>query len=407
MEDFTGEVKKELVNILQFWDERAVDQEKGGFIGRIDGFGNSDPGASKGGILNARILWTYSAAYNLLGEDRYAALAHRTYEYIVNHFVDEQYGGTYWELDHRGNPVNTKKQIYAQAFFIYALSEYYKFSKVEKAKQLAIDLYRLIEKHSFDEQYPGYLEAFDREWRLLDDLRLSDKDANEKKTMNTHLHVLEGYTNLCRIWDDEYLKAQLDQLVKIHMDKMMNASNHHLDLFFDVDWKVKSDVYSFGHDIEAAWLLCDAVKFSDDKALIEKVGKWAVDIAQITISEGLDMDGGLFNEGRNGRVIDTDKHWWPQAEMLIGLLNAYELSGDDNFLNTMKMVWDFIQVKMIDHEKGEWYFRINRSGISYVEEDKVGFWKCPYHNSRACIELLTRINRLFSSKNAKTSVNYV
>jgi len=391
MEKFKAELEQELFHILSFWQNETWDKINGGFIGAIDGYNRKYPEASKGVILNARILWAFSAACNVLKSDEFAPTANRAYDYIIRHFLDKNDGGMFWELDFKGKVLNSKKQVYAQAFAIYALAEYHKFSKIEEAKKLAIELFRLLEKHAFDQQDDGYLEAFNRKWKLLEDLRLSDKDANEKKTMNTHLHVLEAYTNLLKIWPDDLLRKQLKNLVRIHIDKILDKSTYHLNLFFDEKWNLKSDEYSFGHDIEAAWLLCEAAKVVKEGQLINEVNNVAVKVAEVTLREGLDIDGGLMQEGKGGNYTDTDKHWWPQAEAIVGFLNAFQLSKKQEFLEAANNVWQFTKRKIIDPKNGEWWWRVNRAGTPYLEEEKAGFWKCPYHNSRVCLEVMERL----------------
>ncbi len=392
MEKLKIELSNELSSILDFWQENTWDCENDGFIGAIDGYNRKDPKANKGIILNTRILWTFSAACNVLEGEKYAKTAHRAFEYISSYFLDQKNGGVYWELDYQGNPVNTKKQVYAQAFAIYALSEYFRFSKNEQAKKMAIELFQLLEEHCFDQVDSGYLEAYDEEWNLLEDLRLSDKDANEKKTMNTHLHVLEAYTNLLKIWHEDKLRSQLNNLIHIHLDKMLDKSSFHLNLFFDEKWALKSSEYSYGHDIEAAWLLCEAAEAVCDLKLLKKVRALAVEISEVTLKEGIDIDGGLMQEGRSGKTIDTDKHWWPQAEAIVGFANAYQISADKKYLNAVEDVWEFTKRRIIDPMDGEWWWRVNRGGAPYREEEKAGFWKCPYHNGRACIEIINRFS---------------
>jgi cellobiose epimerase len=371
-------------NILHYWATQMIDHQRGGYFGRRNGYDELDETADKGVILNTRILWTFSQATREFSQT-YRPYADRAFNYLRQFFFDREKGGVYWMLDCEGNPVNTKKQIYAQAFAIYALAEYYLATKNEESLGLAISLFHLIEKYSFDGKYNGYLEAFDRDWKLLEDLRLSDKDANEKKTMNTHLHVLEAYTNLYRCWQDPMLAAQLRNLIELFRDRIINVDVH-FGLFFDEQWNVKSKEISFGHDIEGSWLLHEAAEVLGDRLLIEETSQIAVRMVDTAIAQGLDRDGGLMNEAH-----DTDKHWWPQAEALVGLINAWQLTGNQNYFDKTLKVWDFIQNQLIDRKNGEWFWRVNREGVVNFSEDKAGPWKCPYHNGRAMLELLKRL----------------
>ncbi len=391
IESFTHELQGELINILGYWRKNVIDDKYGGFKGRIDGFNQTHDQAPKGIILNTRILWSFSASWRVMQNEQDATTARRAYDYLLTNFWDHDFGGMYWKVDYLGNPLDTKKQIYAQAFAVYALSEYYLLTNDQQVLDKAIAIFHLIEDHSFDNHLNGYLEAFDRQWVLLDDLRLSDKDANEKKTMNTHLHILEAYTNLYRIWKDPKLAKQLKNLIGIFTDKILNSETQHLNLFFDEHWNTKSEIYSFGHDIEASWLICEAAEVFGEKMLIKKSERIAVNICSMILQEGLDIDGAIYNEGKGGIVIDTDKHWWPQAEAMVGFINAWQIDNDEKFLNAALQVWSFIKASIIDHKEGEWYFRVNKFRQPYMQEDKAGFWKCPYHNSRACIELINRL----------------
>lgn len=377
-------------NILSFWMNKTVDHQNGGFIGQIRGNGQINHDACKGGILNARILWTFSAAYDLLQKAEYLQTAVKSKEYIFDHFIDHEFGGTYWELSPSGTVSDSKKQIYAQAFFIYGLSEYYKASKDQEALDAAVSIFHLIEKMSFDSLENGYLEAFSRDWKLLEDLRLSEKDANEKKTTNTHLHILEGYSNLYDVWPDELLRKQLVNLILLFTDKIINAQNHHLNLFFDEHWKNKSALVSYGHDIEASWLILEAARKLKDPELLSRVKQSCYNMA-IASLEGLMEDGSMIYERDDSiKLLNKDLHWWPQAEALVGLINIYEITGDAQFLQKALKTWDFVQNHLVDRIHGEWYWSI-RNGLPNTVDDKAGFWKCPYHNSRACIEIIRRL----------------
>jgi len=391
---FRAELQAELHDhILSFWRERMVDRQRGGFYGRLDGAGRLHPQAAKGVVLNARILWSFAAAARYSGRDDYRRLAERAYAYLHEHFADREQGGVYWLLDCEGSPLDTKKQIYAQAFTVYALAEYYRLGGSREALDWAVELYGLIERYSRDRQQGGYLEAFDRDWGLLADLRLSEQDANEAKTMNTHLHLLEAYTNLYRAWPDGQLHQDLLDLIDLFLNRFIDPQTYHLHLFFDEHWKLKSHTISFGHDIEAAWLLTEAAALTGEAALIEKVKTTAVAIAAATLAEGVDADGGLFNEAGPQGLTDTDKHWWPQAEAMVGFWNAWELSGEARFTAAARRSWGFIREYLVDRAGGEWRWGVRRDGAPMREENKAGPWKAPYHNTRACLEMIGRLER--------------
>ncbi len=376
-------------NILPYWMQHSLDTNYGGFVGGINFFNKPIPKATKGAVLNARILWTFSAAFRLTSKQTYYDIAKRAYNYLIAYFIDKQFGGVFWELSYTGEPVNTRKQIYALSFALYGLVEYYRASGEEQALNEAVKLFSLIEKYSFDKEKNGYVEAFSRNWQVLTDMRLSEKDANESKTMNTHLHILEAYTHLFRVYKNQRLKQALKNLIELFLEKFI-SNEFHLNLFFDEDWNPKSNHISYGHDIECAWLLYEAAEVLHDVVLIEKVKKISIAMTKAVLP-AVDNDGGLFNEYEpNHNLTDTDKHWWPQAEALVGFFNAYQLSGETIFAKQTLASWNFIKHYMIDKNHGEWFWRVNKQGIPYTTNEKAGFWKCPYHNARACMEILAR-----------------
>ncbi len=391
LHQYKTEVEQELDNILAYWINHSIDQEKGGFYGKIDNNNIADIDAPKGLVLNARILWTFSAAMQMEPNEQYAAVAERAFAYILQHFYDKEFGGVYWQVDAYGEPLNTRKQIYALAFCLYGLSEYYAATKNSTALHLSIELFNVIEQHSYDAQYGGYFEAFARDWKPLYDLRLSAKDANEKKTMNTHLHIIEAYSNLYKAWPDVQLKGKIIALLEIFDKYMIDAASSHLNLFFDEQWTVKPDVISYGHDIEAAWLLQECAEIAGDEKWISVMKKHAVKTA-IAAADGLDTDGGLWYECEpaHHRLI-KEKHWWPQAEAMVGFLNAWQLTGDATFLQQSFNNWLFTKQYIIDHGKGEWFWGIDENHQIMQGQDKAGFWKCPYHNARACMEIVKRL----------------
>ncbi|HKP33042.1 MAG TPA: AGE family epimerase/isomerase [Chitinophagaceae bacterium] len=395
IEQYKAEVSQELENILQYWMKYTPDEINGGFVGKIDHAEKIYREAPKGSVLNSRILWSFSTAYNLTKNPEYLQIAKRAFEYILDYFFDKDYGGVYWTVDYKGNPLDTKKQIYALSFAVYGLSEYYKASNDELAKETAISLYNDIVEHSYDNKYSGYVEALTRDWKEVTDLRLSAKDVNEKKSMNTHLHVLEAFSNLYKVWPDQDLKKRVNELVEIFLDHIISKSTNHLDLFFDDAWNRKSELISYGHDIEAAWLLQDAAETLDGLTL-SAVKKRSVDLADAA-AEGLDIDGGLWYEYDPVKHhLIKEKHSWPQAEAMVGFFNAFQITGDEKYLKQSLKSWQFVQQNIRDNQCGEWYWGVKADYSVMDEEDKVGIWKCPYHNSRACIEIINRVSSLLN-----------
>ena len=385
------EISNELTSILKYWSENAIDKKNGGFIGQIDFAENKIEDAEKGSVLHARILWTFAAAFQKTNDQKHFAMAESAFDYIKNNFYDKKHGGIFWSLHYDGTPKDTKNQIYAIAFVIYGLTEFYAISQNEEALELAKNLYKKIEEHSFDKENKGYFEAFNQDWTPIEDLRLSEKDANEKKTMNTHLHIVEAYANLYKVWKNETLKNTIAQLLETIETYFINPENWHLKLFFDENWIEKPDVISYGHDIEAAWLLLWCAEVIEDEKLIQNFKKYAVEMARVT-EEGLDSDGGLWYEfdPEKDEMI-AEKHWWPQAELWIGMVNAWQISGDETYFKIFENNWNFVKKYILDAENGEWIWGIN-ADYSAIEKDKAGFWKCPYHNSRACLEVMERLS---------------
>ncbi len=390
--DLKSKARQELQDILEWWMENMVDHENGGFFGRMDGNGQLHPLANKGVILNTRILWTFAAAARLEGKQEYRRMADRAFQYLIQYFWDVANGGVNWMLDYQGNLVAGKKQIYAQAFAVYALAEYFQLTRQQAVLEKAVELFGLIEYYSRDKEKGGYIEAFSPTWSPLNDFRLSNKDANEAKTMNTHLHILEAYTNLYRVHQAAPLRMALKGLTELFLDRFIDKDTKHLHLFFNENWDLKSSEISYGHDIEAAWLLVEAAELLGEKALLRQCEELAVAIATVTIREGVDKDGGLFNEGKGQEVIDSDKHWWPQAEAVVGFYNAYQISQQEKFLLQARKTWQFIDRFLKDKTDGEWNWMVDQLGKPILDkEDKAGPWKAPYHNGRMCMELLRRI----------------
>jgi mannobiose 2-epimerase len=348
-------------------------------------------------VVNARILWTFSAAARLLGNSQYREIADRAWDYIVHRFWDKESGGVYWMLDYKGKPVSDRKQIYAQAFTIYAMAEYFRVSgKVESLDRAKL-LFNLVERHSRDPVFKGYLEARSRNWGALADMRLSEKDMNSPKSMNTHLHVMEAYTNLLRVWRNSELAASQNDLLEVTMDRIADGRTGHFQLFFDRQWNSMSDRVSFGHDIEGSWLIYEAAEVLGDPVLVAVARNVSLQMAEAVYNEGRDKDGSIFYERNSkGEFVDPNKHWWAQAEAVVGFYNAFQLTREERYREAAERAWDYIDARIIDREHGEWRAKLRPDGTPWQESEDpdaclVGPWKCPYHNGRMCMEMIERL----------------
>lgn len=385
-------------NILRFWLDKMLDPN-GGFYGRIDGHNRLHPEAERGAVMMARVLWAFSAAYHVLGKEEYLAAAKHAKAYIEAHFLDKEFGGAFWSVNADGTALDTKKQTYALGFMIYGFSEYARATGDEQAKTQATELFNSVEKHcnvqkddvQCTKSNAGYIEALTRDWQPIADMRLSDKDENGSRTMNTHLHILEPYTNLYRIWQSPLLADRIRTLIHIFTKHLYNPKSGHLDLFFDDNWQGKRDIESYGHDIEAAWLMTEALEVLGDKALTEETMPFIRRIAAASL-DGLLPNGAMIHE-KNIRTGETDSQiqWWVPCEAVIGFIDQYQHTGEEHWLEKAEKQYQFILDKLIDYENGEWYWNSGtQTGHAAYDEDKAGFWKCPYHNSRMCFEIIER-----------------
>jgi mannobiose 2-epimerase len=390
--DFRQQLEQELTgNILPFWMTYVVDKVNGGFYGAVTNDLQVHNEVPRSAILCARILWTYAAVYRRLGAEQYLSMAQWAYDYLTRVFWDQDYGGLYWQVDYKGNPVFDHKHHYAQAFAIYGLTEYYRATQEPQSLVLAQTLFHLLEKYAYEPIYRGYIESSTRKWESLEGMRLSDTDLNCRKSMNTMLHVLEAYTNLLRVWDDAHLKAQHRALLGTFQQHIIDYQINHFKLFFDDQWHSLSENISYGHDIEGSWLLVEAAEVQGDTELMEQVRESAIAMAAAVYREGIDDDGSVFYEGGPQGLVDTSKSWWVQAEAVIGFYNAYQYSGHAHFLQAAYRCWSYIQTKVVDRTHGEWYKRLHRDGTPDNTRYKAGPWDCPYHHSRACLEMLDRL----------------
>ena len=399
--------EKELFNILEYWKEYGLEKDGKGFYGAVDLDNQPVPTAVKSCVLNARILWTFAAAAKAYPGKGYEDMAHLAYKVVTEDFADTKYGGYFMELTSSSEVENDIKHTYAQAFVIYSLSKYYEFNPSEVVLVKIQNFFRLLDEKTKDPDNKGYRESFTRDWILFEENRMADN--NEPKSMNTHLHVIEAYAAVYKVWKDDLVKKRLSELLEVFIEDIIRDSGH-LGVFFTAEFeetKQSESICSFGHDIEASWLIWEVAEILGDKDMIERLKPLIMKMADSVLEVAVDKDGGLFLEStRFGSHVKTNKHWWLQAENLVGFMNMFQLKRDIKYWDTVKLSWDFIDRCVIDHKHGEWYTKVNRKGVPYLLEPaddpspyyrndwKIDPWKCPYHNGRAMLELIVRIESL-------------
>jgi mannobiose 2-epimerase len=387
-----AEFEQELTgNILPFWMTHAPDEVNGGFYGALTNDLQIHNEVPRSAILCARILWTFSSAYRHFGADEYLAFARRAFDYLTGAFWDAEYGGLYWHIDRHGIPISDRKHHYAQAYAIYALCEFYMAANDPRSLVVARELFHLLEAHAYEPIHGGYIEGSSRAWETLDDMRLSNREPNCRKSMNTMLHMLEAYTNLLRVWDSDQVRDRHRRLVEGFLDHIIDPYSLHFGLFFSDAWDSLSPNVSYGHDIEGSWLLWEAAGVQDDAGLSARARQSAIGLAEVVYREGLDGDGSLFSErGPNG-LVDASKSWWEQAEAVVGFYNAYQLTGKPYFAEAAARSWHYAKARLVDRRHGDWFKRLHPDGTPDASVFKVGPWECPYHHSRACLEMMSRL----------------
>lgn len=383
--------KTEVQDFLGFWEKYVIHSGDDVFYGVVDTELVPHPDASKHLVLGARLVWTFSSAYRIFKKDLYKCLSKRLYDFFISHFIDEEHGGAFWELNADGTPLDTSKRVYGQAFAIYALSEYYRAFGDVNALNHAISVYNCLENHAYDRVNKGYYEALSRDWKMGEVEQVSNLNpyASACKTMNTHLHLLEAYTSLYRVWKDEGLKDKLKEHIHVMIDKIINHENWHYMLYFSETWESQSPDISYGHDIEGSWLLWEAAEIIGDPELNEYVKPISLKMAEAVFNEGWHSEGGIIYETDPEKgTVHEFRSWWVQSEALVGFYNAWQLSGDDKYLKATLDIYEFIDKELTDHENGGWF----SSAISDKRQaNRADGWTCPYHNARMYFELIERV----------------
>lgn len=387
-------VKDLTENLLPWWMEYSVDKENGGFWGRVDVNNVPDPKAPKYITLNARLIWTFASAYRVLGDEKYLEMANYAYDYFIKHFWDDEFGGCYTFLDHKGEVLEDYKFIYGNAFAVYGLSEYARATGNQEALEYAKKIIDCLDKYAYDPHYKGYYEACTRDWKVSFWHRGVNRVPSDVKTMNTHLHLIEAYTCHLRVNDIPQVRNKVREQLYVMLNKIVNHDTHHYHYFQDRQWNPTSTAISFGHDIEGSWLMMETAEVLGEPEAFRAARDTCVNMARTVLEEGFREDGALLTEydpvtGEYSRYLS----WWEQNEAVVGFLNAWELTGEEHFLDASLKCFEYINKHFIDHEKGGWFPALNLEGEPLLRRPKLVGTICPYHNGRMSMEIIERYKK--------------
>ena len=384
--------EKDIVDLMTWWSNNTVDEKNGGFYGTVRGDNTPDEQADKFIVLNARLVWTFSTCYEITKNPKYKELAQRAYEYFTKYFHDDKYGGFFTSVDCKGQPLHKHKFVYGNSFAIYGLSEYARVFNCDAARVLAKETVDLMDKNMWDPIYLGYYETASRDWSYTPHKIMIHRDAKNEKTQNTHLHIIEAYTNLLRVDDSKRLRARVRELLYIFFHKIINRDTWHLYYYQSRDWKPTTPDFTLGHDIECSWLLYETAEILHEPEALADAKNPCINMARAVYDIAFADCGAIHTdyEPEHDRYSDAFS-WWEQSEAVVGFLNAYQMTKEEKFLDASLTVLDYIDKHFIDRKFGGWYARVQLDGAPITTIDKCNAYICPYHNARMDVEIIKRL----------------
>ncbi len=257
-------------DVLGVWFPRAIDDDNGGFYSNFTRDWQRAKSDGKFSVFQGRMTWV--AARIVLArpdlKEQFRPIIDHGMKYLTSVLWDKQYGGFFWGLDDKGkiSPQYTDgKHLYGMSFGLYGAAAAYQATKDQKALELAQKAFRWMDEHAHDVKNGGYFEWLTRDGQVV---RAKSEDARVAvvplagfpvgyKSMNTHIHVLESFTQLYEVWRDETLRKRIIELLAIVRDKICVAPGA-MNLYFTTDWRAIPDHDSYGHDIETASLMWEA-----------------------------------------------------------------------------------------------------------------------------------------------------
>lgn len=397
--------------IISFWRERSEDKEFGGFLTNFDSAGNDLGTPEKYLNTQCRLIWTFSALLRNGKSTEYEYLARQGVDFLIAHFWDEKYEGFYWKCNRDGSCLDDGKIVYGESFAIYALSEYYIATQDKRGLDYAIKTYDALRKYSSESTRGGYREYFNRDWTL----ELPGFGGGDRKTLDTHMHLLESFTVLYEASHLEEHRQKLKELLELIYAKMIDHQRGSGLNQFDFEWNSvpalslkrtwnaerfgeqpadPTQTTSYGHNTELVWLMNRAIEIGGfDLEFYKPIMKRLLDHA---IEHGIDWEfGGVFRDGQRetGEPIILEKEFWQNAEIVVGMLDGYSIFNDEIYWKAFENVWNFNEKYFVIPEVGEWNTLLSREGG--VLDGNIGNpWKVSYHTGRSSMECVTRLAKL-------------
>ncbi len=396
--------------LLPFWMDNAVDEECGGFLTFFDRDGKPTGETTKTLLCQERMVFTFSHAHREgYGDGRCLELARRGLEFMVEHYWDAEHGGWFWVAERDGTVTDDSKVMYGQNFGIYAPSEFALAGGGELGREYALKTFAAIQAGATDTLDGGYYEMLRRDWSP----KPGGAWGGDRKSLDIHMHMMEALTNLVDLTRNPLHERTLRDVVAILLTRMLEPEHGTGIAQFALDftplpaimfrnvWGSDRDLgeprpldnTSFGHNVELAWLLRHTAEVLGDpierylepiRKLYDQCERWGIDHEH----------GGVYIEGpAGGPARDTQKEFWQQAEVLVGMLDACILFGERKYWDAFAGTMDFLWQHGINHAVGEWYALLGRDGT--VLWDCLGHaWKISYHTVRSMIECAKRLRNL-------------
>ncbi|PYX21794.1 MAG: hypothetical protein DMG87_08710, partial [Acidobacteria bacterium] len=348
-------------------------------------------------VLISRALWSFSEAYRRYPDPAYQKMAAACLKFLRDKMWDKQRGGYYFMVSREGNVIDSTKQLNPMSYVMEGLAEYALAFHDDQAAREALDLFQVIDQHAHDNQYGGYRIAFTQDWQWIKDYEPGPNAAGSfgRKSYDWHLGLVEAFATLYDVTGDARVRSRLEELLDIFVNKIIDTDTGYGRYYFHDDWSVAdrdgdSKQCEYGLDLEASWLIVEAAQ-RVGRPQDAKIRRASLALVDHALRDGFDnQHGGVYRYGpAAGPANNKDMEWWQQAEASVALLNAYQLTGDPKYWQAFDLEARFVLERFVDHQYGEVYTAVFQDGK--IDDEKAGPWKAPYHVTRACLEIISRL----------------